>query len=128
MTMTGLPAGFRWIATWLALGVGAGIILMAGDSAHLPRWILPPLAGGAGAAGGGLSWLMLVVARRLIPGKPGQGVTWSAHVMATAAGAASMAVLAAPIGITLPIAVAFGAVAGLLGSLVAGSAVRVGNG
>lgn len=127
--MTSPPAVIRWIATWLALGVGAGIVLMAGDSGHLPRWLLPPLAGGAGAAGGGLSWLMLAVARRLIPGTPGQPIThvWSAHLMATAAGVASMALLAPPIGIILPIAVVFGAVAGLVSSLVTGSSVHVGT-
>jgi hypothetical protein len=47
--------------------------------------------------------------------------------MATAAGVASMALLAPPIGIILPIAVVFGAVAGLVSSLVTGSSVHVGT-
>jgi hypothetical protein len=111
----------RWIATWSALGFAAGALLMAGDAAHLPRWLLPPLVGGAGAAAGVLSWLMLIVVRRLIPDGPGQAATWSAHLMATAAGAASMALLAAPFGVTQPLASVFGAVAGLLASFVSGS-------
>jgi hypothetical protein len=70
---------------------------------------------------------MLVVVRWLIPWKPGQAVTWSAHLTATAAGAASMALLAAPFGITQPVAGVVGAVAGLLASFVSGSSGRARN-
>jgi hypothetical protein len=100
---------------------------MAGDAGHLPRWLLPPLVAGAGAAAGILSWLMLIVVRRLIPDRPGRAVMWSAHLMATAAGAASMALLAAPVGITQPLASVVGAGAGLLASFVSGSSGRYRN-
>lgn len=117
----------RWIATWAALGFAAGAVLMMGDSGHLPRWLLPPLVPGAGAAAGVLSWLMLVVVRRLIPWTAGPVATPSAHLIATAAGAASMALLAAPVGITQPLASVVGAGAGLLASFVSGSSGRSRN-
>jgi hypothetical protein len=70
---------------------------------------------------------MLIVVRRLIPWKTGRAVLWSAHLMATAAGAASMALLAAPVGIPKPLASVVGAVAGLLASFVSGSSGRSRN-
>jgi len=100
---------------------------MAGDAGHLPLWLLPPLVAGAGAVAGVLSWLMLIGVRRLIPDRPGQAATRSAHLMATAAGAASMALLAASIGIPQPLASVVGAVAGLLASFVSGSSGRSRN-
>jgi hypothetical protein len=117
----------RWIATWSALGFVLGAVLMVGDSGHLPLWLLPPLVGGAGAAGGVLSWLMLVVAWRLIPKKSLRAVRWSAHLTATAAGAASMALLAAPLGIPQPLAIVVGAVAGLISGFVSGLGGRAGK-
>jgi hypothetical protein len=118
----------RWLATWSALGFGAGAVLMVGDAGHLPQWLLPPLVGGAGAAAGVLSWLMLMVVRRLIPDRPGQPATRSALLTATAAGAAAMVLLAAPLGIPQPLASVVGAVAGLLASFVSGSSGRSRNG
>jgi hypothetical protein len=97
---------------------------MAGDAGHLPRWLLPPIVAGAGAAAGILSWLMLIIVRRLVPDGPGRAGIWSAHLLATAAGAASMALLAASLGITQPLASVVGAVAGLLASFVSGSRSR----
>jgi hypothetical protein len=100
---------------------------MAGDAGHLPRWLLPPLVAGAGAAAGILSWLMLIVVRRLIPDRPGPAATPFAHLTATAAGAASMALLATSLGIPQPLASVVGAVAGLLASIVSGSSGRSRN-
>ena len=126
MIVTGSRVG-RWIATWSVLGFAAGAFLMAGDPGHLPRWLLPPLVAGAGAAAGVLSWLMLIVVRRLIPDRHGQAATRFAHLTATAAGAASMALLAASLGIPQLLASVVGAVAGLLASVVSGSSGRSRN-
>ncbi|HEX2252731.1 MAG TPA: hypothetical protein VHQ65_05655 [Thermoanaerobaculia bacterium] len=101
------------------LGVGAGAALMTGDSGHIPHWLLPPLLGIAGAAGGLLASLLLLAAWRWIA--PTKRIRlWPARIAATAAGAVSMSLLAGPLGILLPAAALAGAAAGMISSLLSG--------
>lgn len=124
--MTDFSARTRWIMTWFVLGFGAGAVLIVGDTGHLPLWLLPPLVGVAGAAAGVLSSLMLVVVRRFIPAL-GRAATWPALLTASAAGAASMALLAAPLGIPQPLASEAGAVAGLISGFLSSPRIRPGS-
>jgi hypothetical protein len=116
--LTGAALVWRWVAVWSGLGLVAGIALTTGDTGDLPAWSLPPLLATAGAAAGLLSLVLFALARRAL-GAVGGGGRGPEVLIAAAAGGGAMALLAAPLGIRLPFAVAAGVAAGLISGLAA---------
>jgi len=117
----------RWVATWFVLGLGAGVALLAGDTGHIPSWLLPPVVAIAGAAGGLLASVLFLLAERWALGSRSTR-SWQWWSAAAAAGALSMALLAAPLGIREPFALIAGAVGGLVSGWACGRGRRTRRG
>ncbi|MEA2563634.1 MAG: hypothetical protein QOH06_5138 [Acidobacteriota bacterium] len=109
----------RWTAAWFVLGLGAGVALLARDTADFPWWLLPPLVGVAAAVAGLLASLLFLAARAAI-GRHLLESRWRLTLVAAVAGIASMMCLAAPFGVRYGLAAVAGAVAGAVSALVSG--------
>ena len=103
----------RWTAAWAVMGLLAGLAMMLGDTGHFPLWLLPPLVTLAGAVSGALALALFLAVRRLL-GQTLCQFSWLNTALAAVTGALTMYALASPLGLRSLLAVAAGAVAGLV--------------